>query len=128
MRLLLDTHVVFWATMKVPGLSPKAIQQLESENNEVFVSVASAWEMAIKAGLGKWPEALPLIAAFEESLASANFRLLPLTVGHVRTSGLMQHPHRDPFDRLLAAQAMIEGLTIVTSDSTVQGLGAPWLW
>ena len=67
MRLLLDTHVVFWATMKVPGLSPKAIQQLESENNEVFVGVASAWEMAIKAGLGKWPEALPLRGLYSET-------------------------------------------------------------
>ena len=128
MKLLLDTHAVIWWLIEKDRLSKRAYAAIELESSEVYVSVASAWEMAIKAGLGKWPEALPLIEAFEASMATANFRLLPITVAHARTSGLMQHPHRDPFDRLLVAQAMFEGLTLVTSDTKVQGMGAPCLW
>ena len=128
MKLLLDTNTVFWWLIEQDKLSTPAHSAIESEASEVYVSVVSAWEMAIKVGLGKWPEALPLIDAFETSLATASFRLLPITVAHARTSGLMQHRHSDPFDRLLVAQAMIEGLTLVTSDRTVHGMGAPWLW
>ena len=74
-------------------------------DSDVYVSVASAWEMAIKVGLGKWPEAVELVAEFESQISSEGFRLLPITVPHVRAAGLMQAAHRDPFDRLLAAQA-----------------------
>jgi PIN domain nuclease of toxin-antitoxin system len=84
--------------------------------------------MAIKVGLGKWPEAQALLSDLEGLVRSEGFRLLPITVAHVRDAGLMQTPHRDPFDRLLAAQALREGLTIVTSDADLSLLGAPCLW
>ena len=124
MRLLLDTHILFWAIMDVPKLSPTATAALQDPNNQVLVSVASAWEMAIKVGLSKWPEAANLVAHFDAEIAKAKFALLPITIPHVRTAGLMQAAHRDPFDRLLAAQAQVEGLSLVTADPKLAGLGA----
>ena len=96
--------------------------------NEIYVSVVSAWEMAIKVGLGKWPDAAVLVERFEHETTANGFLLLPILVPHVRAAGLMQVPHRDPFDRLLVAQAQIEGLTLVTADLKIQNLGVAWLW
>jgi PIN domain nuclease of toxin-antitoxin system len=126
--LLLDTHTAVWALLGNSRLSPSAREAIEAKEVAVAVSIVSVWEIAIKVGLSKWPEAVPLLAGIEDHLERVQFRLLPITVPHVRAAGLMQSPHRDPFDRLLAAQAMIEGLTIVTADPKVQTLGAPWLW
>ena len=128
MRLLLDTHAFYWAIEDETKLSPAALAAIQDPENDVFVSIVGAWEMAIKVGNGKWPEAAALLANFEKEIAVPAFVLLPITVPHVRTAGLMQAAHRDPFDRLLAAQAIAEGLTLVTADEKVQGLGAPWLW
>lgn len=128
MRLLIDTHVAFWSTTARSQLSEPARDALEDDDNIIWVSVASAWEIAIKVGSNKWPEAKELIAAFEQSIDDAGFELLPITVAHVRAAGSIQSPHRDPFDRLLVAQAQIEGLTLVTADPKVQGLVANWVW
>ena len=128
MKLLLDTHTLFWAMQDRSKLSALARAVLEDDENEVFASLASTWEMAIKVGAGKWPEAAALLAGFEEEIAVPGFMLLAITVSHVRAAGLMTSLHRDPFDRLLAAQAMAEGLTLVTVDPRVQGLGAAWVW
>lgn len=128
MRLLADTHVVFWATMERTRLSPAAQAALESEQNDVVVSVASAWEIAIKVGLGRWPEARGLLLDFERHMDEAGFEIPPITVAHVRTAGLMGAAHRDPFDRVLAAQATIDGLVLVTADSSLATLGAACIW
>ena len=128
MRLLADTHVVFWATMERARLSQAARMALESEQNEVFVSVASAWEIAIKVGLGKWPEARDLLLDFERHMVEAGFEVLPIIVAHARTAGLMGAAHRDPFDRILAAQATMEGLVLVTADPNLATLGAACIW
>ena len=93
-----------------------------------MVSVVTAWEIAIKVGGRGWPEVQDLLDTFETAIAAEGFGLQPISVAHVRAAGLMQSPHRDPFDRLLAAQAQIEGLTLVTADAKVQTLGAQWLW
>jgi PIN domain nuclease of toxin-antitoxin system len=127
-RLLADTHVVFWATMERTRLSQAARAALEEDENDVFVSVASAWEIAIKVGVGKWPEARDLLFDFEHHMGDAGFAMLPITVAHVRTAGLMGGIHRDPFDRVLAAQAMIDGLTLVTIDTNLASLGAACIW
>ena len=128
MRLLVDTHVVFWATMEPARLSQAARAALESEQHEVFVSVASVWEIAIKVGLGKWPEARDLLFDFERHMDDAGFDLLTITVAHARAAGLMAAKHRDPFDRILAAQATIDGLVLVTADSDIATLGAACIW
>ena len=128
MKLLLDTHTIFWWCIEQSSLSSTALEAIASKDNDVGVSIASAWEMAIKVGLKKWPEAAELVDTFEAEMQSNGFSILPITVPHVRAAGLMQSPHRDPFDRLPAAQAKIEGLTLVTADPRVQALGANWLW
>jgi len=114
--------------MERARLSPVARAALEAEENSVLVSVASAWEIAIKVGLGKWPEARDLLFDFERHIDEAGFELLPISVEHVRAAGLMSMRHRDPFDRLLAAQTMIDGLVLVTTDPSFSTLGAPSLW
>ena len=128
MRLLLDTHALVWWMKSNKHLTPVAYEAVTSRNNEVFTSVACAWEMAIKVGLGKWPEASSVLETFEADLTAVGVRILPISVTHARTAGLMSSPHRDPFDRLLAAQAITEGLTLVTSDAKMASLGAPCLW
>lgn len=128
MRLLLDTHTLFWAIAEPERLSGAARAAIEAETADVYVSVASAWEMAIKVGLGKWPEAAGLLDNFAESLIAPGFRLLPIGLNHTRIAGLLKSIHRDPFDRLLVAQAMIEGLSLVSSDSKVIGMGAEIVW
>ena len=128
MRLLLDSHTFYWAVGQRSRLSRLALSSIEDENNDVYVSVASIWEMAIKVGAGKWPEARILVERFEEEIEKPGFRLLPISVPHVRLAGLMQSNHRDPFDRLLAAQASVEGLTLVSSDPKMDKLGAKVIW
>lgn len=123
MRLLLDTHMVFWAVMAPSRLPDIAVTLLESAENDAAVSVASAWEIALKVGIGKWPEAEDLIEHFEKVMDDSGFDILPLTVAQVRAAGLMQVPHRDPFDRLLAAQASDLGLTMLTVDRAFGSLG-----
>ena len=128
MQLLLDTHALFWSISDEGLLSPTALAAIRSSGNDVVVSVGSLWEMAIKVGLGKWPPAATLVTNFEQEMAANGFRILGINVDHARESGLMRSAHRDPFDRLLAAQARIEQLTIVTADIKLQRLGAAWLW
>ncbi len=128
MRLLLDTHALFWALTDDNLLSPAARSAIRDGTNEVLVSVANAWEIAIKVGNGKWSEAAFLIRDFEHEISTPGFSILPITIAHVREAGLMRSDHRDPFDRLLAAQARIEGLSLVTADSRLSALGAPVLW
>lgn len=128
MRLLLDSHTVFWWLLERSRLSKNALATITAESNEIFVSIASAWEMAIKVGTGKWPEARSLIENFEKEIELSEFRLLPITVIHVRAAGLMKSPHRDPFDRMLAAQALAEGLSLVTADAKLAQLGAAVVW
>lgn len=119
---------MFWWLIDEAKLSPEAHAAIKAKDNEVYVSIASAWEMAIKVGLGKWPEARTLLNDFEGLARAEGFRLLPISVAHARNAGLMQTSHRDPFDRLLAAQSMLEGLTLVTPDAAFGPLGAPCLW
>ncbi|MGQ0673870.1 MAG: type II toxin-antitoxin system VapC family toxin [Hyphomicrobium sp.] len=109
MKLLLDTHAFVWWGLDRPQLSHHAAVAIAAEVNQVLVSTGTAWELAIKIGLGKWPGAEGVIENFEGEVAKAQFELLPITVAHVRAAGLSTSAHRDPFDRLLVAQSRIEG-------------------
>jgi PIN domain nuclease of toxin-antitoxin system len=111
-----------------PKLSTTADALIRDKSNSVYVSIGSAWEFAIKVGLGKWPQAEQLIAGSEKDMRDAGFVILPITVPHVRSAGLMMSTHRDPFDRLLAAQALAEGLVLVTTDAKFASLNAPVIW
>ena len=124
----MDSHVLFWSLLQRSRLSQTASDAIADQNNDVFVSVATPWELAIKVGTGKWPEARKIVERFEDELELSKFRLLSIAVPHVRAAGLLKSDHRDPFDRLLAAQALAEGLTLVTADARLRTLGATCLW
>jgi PIN domain nuclease of toxin-antitoxin system len=128
MKLLVDTHTLFWVTMDTARLSPVAKHALNDEANDVFVSVASAWEIAIKVGLGKWADARDLLIEFETYVELSGFDILPISIEHARKAGLLSSTHRDPFDRLLIAQAMAEQLALVSSDTKIVGMGADVIW
>lgn len=115
MRLLLDTHVLLWALSEPTRIAPAARRAIESRSNTVHVSAASAWEMEIKRALGK----LRTPDDLDGELRATGFVELPVRVAHVSALRKLPKLHRDPFDRLLVAQAIAEGLTLVTRDEVV---------
>ncbi|HMJ73162.1 MAG TPA: type II toxin-antitoxin system VapC family toxin [Solirubrobacterales bacterium] len=112
LRLLLDTHVMIWALEAPDRLDSKARAAIESRENKVFVSVVSPWELAIKGPR----EGLRLPDKLETEMDRRGFDLLPVLFRHMEPIGSMPYHHRDPFDRMLVAQALVDGLTIVTAD------------
>lgn len=115
MRLLLDTHVVIWWLADDATLSEE-IKTLIDEEPEIYVSAATVWEVAIKQALGKLKEPADL----PERIRDAEFRALAIRADHAITAGRLPMIHRDPFDRMLVAQARCEGLTLVTRDPEIQ--------
>ncbi|MGQ0506428.1 MAG: type II toxin-antitoxin system VapC family toxin [Myxococcaceae bacterium] len=115
MRLLLDTHVLLWCLAEPSKLSAAARSKIESPDSTVFVSVASAWEMEIKRAIGKLESPDDL----EAQLRARRFTELPLYVRHVMGLRLIPALHKDPFDRILIAQAKQDDLTLVTRDPHV---------
>ena len=116
MKLLLDTHALLWALLAPRRLSPTAADAIEDGANEVFVSVVSAWEIEIKRAKGKLPIQVPL----SDALSEQRFKTLPVTLPYVLAVESLPRRHRDPFDRMLIAQAQLEGMTLVTSDREVR--------
>ncbi|MGI9147969.1 MAG: type II toxin-antitoxin system VapC family toxin [Chloroflexota bacterium] len=117
MRLLLDTHVLLWALAEPHRLSEDAADLIRTSSNEVLVSAASAWEIATKYRLGKLPGAGPIVGGFAAHLAVLRAEELPVRSTHALRAGSLVVEHRDPFDRMLAAQAIVEGVRLVTQDS-----------
>lgn len=128
MRLLLDTHSLLWWSADDPRLSTAAREAIALDSNEVLVSAASAWEIATKARIGKLKGVERLLANFEAIMAADKFTLLAMSHSHALLAGSFVHDHRDPFDRMLAAQALIEGATLITDDAALRGFGASTLW
>jgi PIN domain nuclease of toxin-antitoxin system len=127
-RLLLDTHALVWFTHGDPKLTPAARSAIQDAANEVLISPASYWEIAIKVHLGKWTLNQPYPNFISEALTVYGFHILPILPEHTaRRIGLPNH-HRDPFDRLLVAQALKEGLPVVSSDATLDLYGVPRVW
>lgn len=128
MNLLVDTHVLIWFAEGSPRLSKKAKTCLESAENQIFYSVASIWEMAIKSGLGKLHLKRTLDLKFRHQLLENGFQELSVEYEHVTYSGLLPFHHRDPFDRLLTAQAIVEGFSVVSHDSQLDPYPINRLW
>ena len=119
MRLLLDTHVLLWATLK-PELLPQRLQfQLLNPEHTLILSAATAWELSIKHHLGKLPEAEPLLA-FTDVARQLGAEVLSISAAHAVHSGTLDWTHRDPFDRMLVAQALLEGCRLVTLDDHIR--------
>jgi PIN domain nuclease of toxin-antitoxin system len=112
LRLLLDTNALVWTLLGRRRLSPAAVEAIEDPANEVFVSVVSAWEIEIKMAKGKLPMPEPL----GEALVEQRFESLPVTLRHVLAVEALPRHHRDPFDRMLIAQAQLERMTLVSAD------------
>jgi PIN domain nuclease of toxin-antitoxin system len=127
MRLLLDTHVLLWAASAPEQLTGQARDALEDGANEVSVSVVSAWEIAIKQSLGKLELPKPAEQWLPEVLRRTGFELAEVGLAAaLRVRALPWH-HRDPFDRLLIAQAIEDGYTVVTRDGALDAYGVPLL-
>jgi PIN domain nuclease of toxin-antitoxin system len=112
-RLLLDTHIFIWACATPDKLSRKEQEAISEPDSDVLVIVATAWKIAIKQALGHLD--FP-IERFEEVAAAMGFELLPITARHAVTAGALPRHHDDPFDRMIIAQARLEGATIMSSD------------
>ena len=128
MRLLLDTHTFLWWVADAPELSAKARKAIARPQNECIVSLASCWEIAIKTSLGKLEISGNLGRFIPDQLAANRFRELQIEVRHVARVARLPFHHRDPFDRLLAAQALEEGLTMVSDDHVFRRYGVRRLW
>jgi len=128
LELLLDTHALLWWLAEPDRLSPKAQAAIAEPANGVHVSAASGWEIATKVRLGKLPAARELLEDLPGLLAAQGFQLLPITLQHGLHAGIYPMPHCDPFDRLLAAQAELAILTLVTLDPALQAFPCRLLW
>src|SRR5437762_4151675 len=127
MRLLLDSHALLWFCEGSASLSQPARAAIENVENDTYVSHASAWEIAIKASLGKLKLAMTFEELFPGALISNAFRPLLSDFRHYRELLTLPPHHRDPFDRLLIAQVRVEGLTLVSCDPHFQPYGIPLL-
>lgn len=128
MRLLLDTHVLLWWLAGDRKLSAKVRGAVEDEDNPVYVSAASAWEIATKHRFGTLPGAGILASDFVRVVASQGFIGLDITLDHAQRAGGLPGPHRDPFDRMLIAQAQAENLALASAEEVFDQYGVVRVW
>jgi PIN domain nuclease of toxin-antitoxin system len=126
--VLLDTHIVLWWLQGGSRLSARAKAALQDPGVRVLVSAASGWEIAIKYKAGKLDAAPALVARFESLIEAENFVELAISVRHAIEAGLLKGSHRDPFDRVLIAQARVEGVAVVSTDKCFDDYGVARLW
>ena len=128
LRLLLDTHAILWWLFDDPALGGEVRRLIELSTTRVMVSSASGWEIATKHRLGKLPEAEDAVLRLPELLRRSDFDVLPVGMDHALEAGRLPGPHRDPFDRMLIAQARIEGVPVATIDPVFSAYGVDVLW
>jgi PIN domain nuclease of toxin-antitoxin system len=128
LRALLDTHSLLWWLSDDPALSRTARKIIAETKNILLVSAASAWEIAIKVRLGKLPTAADLAADFSSQLEREGFQLLAISAEHGIRAGLLPGPHKDPFDRMLIAQAQAENIPIISNEASFDIYGVRRLW
>ena len=128
MRLLLDTHAFLWFLLDDPRLSATAQAVVEDPLNNVEVSPASYWEISIKIGLRKYALPEPYQAFMERQIAENDFRILPIEPKHTALLTTMPLHHKDPFDRLLVAQATVEGIPLISADPLLDAYGIRRIW
>lgn len=127
MKILLDTHALIWALGDSSHLSQRAREVIEAAD-VTLVSAVSAYEICLKHRLGKLPEAAVLASDFEREVGNVDAELLPVAVAHAVAAGNLDASHRDPFDRLLIAQALVERVPIVSNETLFDAFGVERLW
>lgn len=128
MKLLLDTHTFLWFIIGDSKLNPKAQSLIEDENNKKLVSIVTLWEIAIKGSLGKLTLEAPFHILFPKQLEINGLDLLPIKIDHLTEVTKQPFHHRDPFDRLLIAQAIVENLSILSIDAAFDDYPIDRLW
>lgn len=128
MGLLLDSHTLLWWFTGDASLPSSAKRRIAESLEPVFVSSASAWEIAIKLNLGRLPSAAHLLSNFDHELALDGFQSLPISAQHGIRAGLLPGPDKDPFDRMLIAQAQAENLAVVSNDKVFDRYGVRRFW
>ncbi|HEY0075040.1 MAG TPA: type II toxin-antitoxin system VapC family toxin [Abditibacteriaceae bacterium] len=128
MNYLLDTHSFLWFISGDAKLSPQARLLMEEENNRLFISIASLWEMAIKFSLGKLVLNQPFEQMFPAQLEANSIEILAITIEHLNKLSALPFHHRDPFDRLLIAQSLSEGLPLISADTIFDNYGVQRQW
>lgn len=128
MRLLLDTHSLFWWAARPRRIPRRTHALIADAANVVLVSPVSAWEMTSKHRIGKWPEAERFVADFAEIVRGYGFAEMAITFAHASKAGGLNGRNRDPFDRLLAGQALVENLGFVTADAAFRDFGVSVVW
>ena len=128
MRLLLDTHTLLWWLAGDQALSDAAREAIADPDNEVFVSTASAWEIATKYRLGRLPGAALIAADIAGAVGSQGFTELPISMRDGQAAGGLPAVHKDPFDRVLIAQAVTAGMEIVSNEALFDAYAIPRLW
>lgn len=126
--LLLDTHALLWWLLDSPHLSRTARDAIAAPDQRVLVSAASAWELGTKYRIGKLPDAQDIVANLAQYLRKQRFEPLPISLDHALAAGQLPGPHRDPFDRMLMAQAQLERAWVVTVDPVFSAYGVGVLW
>ncbi len=128
MQLLLDTHAFLWWLSGDDRLSEKARAALADDTNGIFVSAASAWEISTKHRIGKLEGVAAVVADVTGAISSQGFSALPIGVQHGQLAGSLPGAHRDPFDRMLIAQALLENLLLVSNESLFDSFGVHRFW
>jgi PIN domain nuclease of toxin-antitoxin system len=128
MKILLDTHALLWWLLDDPRLTPVARRAISPADHQVLVSSASAWEISTKHRLGKLPEIGEIIDKLPRHLRQERFEVLPVGFEHALMAGQLPGPHRDPFDRMLIAQARKEDLRVVTGDPVFAEYRVKVIW
>jgi len=127
-NILLDTHAFIWWIEDSPRLSSKAKKLLENIENDCFLSLASCWELAIKSSIGKIKLTLPIRDFIPQNLAANDFRQLNISFRHIARVESLEFHHRDPFDRLIAAQALEEKMILLSVDATFDYYDVDRIW
>ena len=128
MRLLLDTQAFLWSALGDPRLTIAAKSVIAETDNELYISPATYWEIGIKVSLKKYSVAMGLQAFLEQQTRAIGLTVLPITAAHAAKVASLPFHHRDPFDRLLAAQCMVEGIAIVSSDEVFDAYSLARIW
>jgi PIN domain nuclease of toxin-antitoxin system len=127
-KVLLDTHALLWAVLSPTSLSRQATEIIADEANVVLVSAASAWEIATKVRIGKLPGAEVLERDFLDVMDDAGYTLLPINAGDALRAGRLPGQHRDPFDRMIAAQALADDLPVLSNDPKMDFFSVRRIW